>query len=133
MDRRTFLKKAAQLFGTSATGISLTKLQIASIATGLAGTMGCSRNPIGANNLTNEEGNFLMAPCQITFNCNETSYSCEEANFTCVNEEFICKPDVTFICNPSIFTCSTRFKCLTVSFSCSQSFNITHQGSITVD
>lgn len=131
MDRREFLKKAALLIGTSAAGVSLTKLQIATVATGLSGAMGCARNPVGDDPL-NKNGNPLLAPCQNYHACDQQNYNCSGPEFVCVEEEFVCKANFKFMCNASKFECSTKFDCSsTEPFECDE-FSITHQGLFTI-
>ncbi len=133
MDRRVFLKKVAKLVGTSAAGVSLTKLQIATVATGLSGTIGCARNPVESDPL-NRDNNALMAPfCQNLHTCDGFVHNCSGIDFDCVDVEFVCDAQERFTCNAAEFVCSKDFACSSTEIFQCREFSIVHQGSLTIN
>ena len=120
MDRRTFLRKAAELTGISLTGISLSKLQIASVATGLSSLIGCSNNSV-KDPLTNDDarkGPPWPPNCQGSspYECDgSSSYECGSLPYTC-SVGFQCRTNFTcpvnFDCSVIIFTCPGDYVCL---------------------
>lgn len=109
MDRRTFLRKAAELTGISVTGISLSKLQIASVATGLSSLIGCSNNSVN-DPLTDDARKAPPDPnCQ-----NGAPYECDgSSNYPC--GQYTCS--VGFQCLTN-FDCIANFDCSVVIFTC---------------
>ena len=119
MDRRTFMRKVGELAGISAAGISLSKLQIATVATGLSSLLtGCSQDSVDdplAENFSEQ------APAGTLATCEQTDFVCAAAaTYTC-SDDFTC-PSL-FEC-PSVYdctainTCGTKHDCLEY-FSCS--------------
>ena len=106
MDRRTFLRKISELAGISATGITLSKLQIATISTGLSSLLGCSRElAVDPKNPDVSEGNILLAP----LSCRKSVFNCGSKNVYNCPSEYICE---LFNCNSlKKFMCNNVFGC----------------------
>lgn len=125
MDRRSFMKKVGKLAGISVAGVSLSKLQIATVATGLSGLLGCSRDPVedpaasgsalAPSNIQGEcMGTTFTCPPTAAFDCDDGSYYVCQSIFNCACAGFDC--DSKHDCNTAnictgVFDCRDLFEC----------------------
>ncbi|MBD3183656.1 hypothetical protein GF312_15300 [Candidatus Poribacteria bacterium] len=99
------MKKVGEFAKISVAGVTLSKLQTAAIATGLAGALGsCDRN--GGSVAGPEDSAKFSPPC--TNHICSNQYSCSGDEFVCTNV-FTCRDD--YECQALIFSCSSNFEC----------------------
>jgi hypothetical protein len=108
MNRRIFLQKVSDLAKGSVAAITLSKIQIAAVATSLA-TVSCEKeNPL-KNSTEGIEKNAGLEFCdQKTILCGNYGFNCTTSNDNCNKVDFTCNPYSGYY-----FNCLSNFICTT--------------------